>query len=106
MAYAPHTNDDVRRELKAGIVPTPHPIIFGRFREREFGVMFEYAERRWPDDAYHPELPHIVYVGGSEGAARLAKVLKTVAYVLVDEDMIEKWVLKSHVVYDTSWVRA
>jgi hypothetical protein len=94
MSYAPHTNDDVLSQLAAGIIPTPCPQIYGQFTESEFGHVFEYAERRWPDDTIAPELPHVVYV--HEGQARLAKVLKTVAFVLVDENTIERWTIKKH----------
>ena len=111
MTFAPHTNDDVRNQLRAGLIPTPLPIIFGCFRHAETDVYFEYAERRHPDDAFAPEMPHIVYVGGTTGrGTRLAKVLKTVAYVVVDETeegpVIVKWPIKQHRIYDTQWVRA
>jgi len=103
MAYAPHTNTDVHHQLQMGIIPTPHPLILGCFTETEHGKLFEYAERRWPDDDFHPELPHVIYVVGGE--TRLANVLKTVAYVLTDEDELRKWNIKQHRNYDTSWVR-
>ena len=98
MAYAPHTNDEVKHQALAGMIPTPSPMILGQFREADFGHTFEYAERRWHCDAIEPALPHIVYVGNGE--ARLAKVLKTVAFVLVDEGKIERWHIKGHRAYD------
>lgn len=97
MAYAPHTNNDVLAQARAGLIPTPSPAILGQFTETEFGHAFEYAERRWPCDDIEPALPHIVYVGNGE--ARLAKVLKTVAFVLVDEGQIERWHIKKHRAY-------
>lgn len=102
MACAPHTNTDVQSQLSKG-VPNPLPIIFGQFKECEHGNLFEYAERRWFDDSVNPELPHIIYVGNGE--TRLAIVKKTVAFVLVDENKIERWEIKSHRIYDTTWVR-
>jgi uncharacterized protein len=44
-----------------------------------------------------PEYPHIVWVGsiGDQGF-RFAKVKKTVAYILTDEDMVERWYLKKN----------
>ena len=108
MSYAPHTNTDVHYQILNKVIPTAVPMIFGQFVEEEFGHSFEYAERRHADDSFAPEMPHIVYVG-PDGQVRLAKVLKTVAYVVVDEDengkpVIDKWYIKQHKIYDTSWV--
>jgi len=110
MSFAPHTNDTVLIELRAGLVPTPDPLILGCFENAETGAFFEYAERRWSSD-FAPDFPHIIYVhslGGSN--RRLAKVLTTVAYIVVDEDadgepVVEKWRIKKHRHYDTAWVR-
>lgn len=108
MAFAPHTNDKVLAQLRAGMVPTALPLVMGQFRHN--GYTFEYAERRHPDDNFAPEMPHMIYVGNN-GETRLAKVMKTVAWIVVDEDdkgqpVYVKWNLNSHRVYDTSWVRA
>lgn len=108
MAFAPHINNDVRHQLRMGLTPTPAPMILGSFSKGNAGV-YEYAERRWHSDTFAPDFPHIVYVGNGE--TRLAKVLKTVAYVVVDEaadgsPVIEKWPLRSHRPYNTAWVRA
>jgi hypothetical protein len=109
VAFAPHTNDDVRAQLRAGIIPTPQPILLGSFFHSETNTLFEFAERRHPDDAFAPEMPHVIYVGPF-GTPRLAKVFKTVAYVVVNEDengpVIEKWPIKQFRPYDTEWVRA
>jgi len=90
MACAPYFND-IRKEGQGRVL--------GTFREKEFGHYFEYAERTdalFPD-GFHPEMPHVVFVG--HGEVRLAKVLKTVLTMLVDEDEFEKWTIKSHIVY-------
>lgn len=110
MAYAPHTNEHVRDQLRAGIVPTPLPLILGGIWNHDAAGVFEYAERRWPDDTFAPDMPHVLYVGPHQ-EARLAKVLKTVAYVVVGEDacgepVVEKWALRRHDTYPTQWVRA
>lgn len=97
MAYATHHNGQVAQQVAMGMIPSPLPLVLGQFKECEFGHTFEYAERRWPCDDIEPSLPHIVYVG--HGEARLAKVLKTVAFVLVDEGKIERWQIKSHRAY-------
>ena len=97
MAYAPHCNTHVAQQIAAGILPTPLPLVLGVFTEKEYGHPFEYAERRWPDDEFHPELPHIIYVG--DGQTRLAKVLKTVAWVLCGDEDLQKWDIKGHRVY-------
>jgi len=106
MAYAPHSNQDVQHELMAGHIPTSKPLVLGSFKETEHDNLFEFAERRHPDDSFHPDMPHIIYVGPLGSETRLAKVLKTVAYVVTDEDVIEKWVIKGHKVYNTEWVKA
>ena len=107
MSYAPHTNTTVHYDLLAGIVPSHQPMVFGVFHDDEWDYAHEYAERRdYPDD-FVPEFPHQVYVG-PDGQHRLAKVMKTVAYVVVDENengpVIEKWHIKKHKIYDTQWV--
>lgn len=110
MAYAPHTNVQVQQQLRAGMSPTKLPLILGQFRYAGSANFFEYAERRHPDDTFAPDMPHMIYVGPAQ-EARLAKVLKTVAYVVTDEaadgsPVIEKWQLASHHRYLTEWVRA
>ena len=111
MAYAPHNNDHVLYQLQCGQMPSELPLILGQFREAEYVATFEFAERRWTDDEFAPDMPHVIYVGEGSVEPRLAKVLKTVAFVVVDEDadgqpVIEKWSIKNQRDYDTSWVRA
>lgn len=111
MAYAPHNNENVRYQMRCGLVPTDLPIILGQFREADHGKVFEFAERRWPDDTFAADMPHVIYVGGASPEPRLAKVLKTVAFVVVDEDadgqpVIERWDIRGCRAYDTAWVRA
>lgn len=106
MAFAPHTNEKAIFDVNT-------PIILGGFDEKENGNFFEYAIR--PDEGidFAPDCPHIVYVTnkieGVEHGFRYAKVLKTVAWVVVDEDdngepVYEKWNIKGHRFYDTEWV--
>jgi hypothetical protein len=104
MGFALHTNNDVQNQLRLGNVPSELPIVMGIFTEKEYGHLFEYAERRWPDDSFYPELCHIIYVAHNQ--ARLAKVLKTVAFVLTGDGELQKWDIKQHRVYETQWVRA
>jgi len=98
MSYAPHTND--RRN------PEVDPIIQGAFREVDHGGLFEFAIRM-PQHfgTWAGGFNQIVYVG--TGGYRLARVLKTVAYIVVDEDVdgqpvTEKWFIKDHRAYDIS----
>lgn len=87
MAFAPYIN--ANRTADQGKV-------LGCFREKDHGLTFEYAERTdalFPDD-FRPEFPHVVFVG--HGEVRLAKVLKTVLTMLVDEDWVDKWHIRSH----------
>ena len=86
MAFAPYSN--AYRTAEQGKV-------IGCFNEKTYGLYYEYAERTdalFPD-GYHRELPHVVFVG--HGEVRLANVRKTVAAVLVDEDQVDKWEIKS-----------
>ena len=112
MAYAPHANDQVRAQLVAGQSPTELPLILGFFREHDAGCPFEYAERRHPDDGFAPDFPHVVYIGPpSKVQPYLARVLKTVAYIVVDQaadgsPVVAKWNIWAHRNYDTQWVRA
>jgi hypothetical protein len=101
MAFAPHTNTDIRNGAKL-------PLVLGCFNEAEFGRLFEYAIR--PDDGidFAPDCPHIVYVGDG---FRYARVLKTVAWVAVGEadegePVLQKWKLRQHREYPTHWVHA
>jgi hypothetical protein len=110
MAYAPHNNDNVHHQLRCGQVPSDLPIILGQFREADHGMVFEFAERRWPDDTFASDMPHVIYVG-KDAEPRLAKVLRTVAFVVIDEDadgqpVIERWEIKGCRAYDTAWIRA
>ena len=108
MGYANHTNDDVRHALRCNS-PNPPPLLLGCFAEADRGNYFEYAVR--PEKTFAPadfaeDCPHIIYMNESY---RFAKVLKTVAWVCVDEDesgqpVYEKWQLKKHHNYDTVWV--
>jgi hypothetical protein len=109
VAYAPHTNQDTLNELRAGLIPTPSPLILGAFRNWETSALFEYSERRHPDDTFAPTACHVIYL--LNGETRLAVVRKTVAHVVVDETsdgspVWEKWHIKSHRHYPTDWVRA
>ena len=101
MGYAKHDNTDVQCQIRDGVRTLP--MILGQFREAEIGQMFEYTERWHPADDFHPELQHMICV--ADGQYRLANVLKTVAYILTGEGEIQKWKIKQHRSYDTSWVR-
>jgi len=92
MAYAPHTNSP---DMTA-------PRILGRFTGCEYGTTFEYAQRPADDTTFAPEYPHLVYVGqNTKRDFRYARVLGTVAHVVIDEGadgepVIEKWQIKQH----------
>lgn len=83
MSYAPYSND--RRTADQGKV-------LGVFKEVDFGHTFEYAERfGFPED-FHPEMPHVIFVGDE---TRLANVKKTVL-TMVNDGGVEKWMIKAH----------
>ena len=106
MAFCWHTNDTVRTQ--EGNRDGEYPMILGAFDENGRGNTFEYCERRKHLDIF-PEFPHQIAVGYRE--MRYAKVLKTVVYVVVDENadgspVVQKWPIKKHWEYDTDWVLA
>jgi G:T-mismatch repair DNA endonuclease (very short patch repair protein) len=80
----------------------------GCFWEKENGHLFEFELE---NDGYWEEYGHKVWVAekkniidGVECGWRYAKVLKTVAYIVVDEDeygapVVEKWDIKGHKIY-------
>ena len=82
--------------------------ILGCFNEREFGKHFEFSKNPAYGVFEHPfgpdEFPHLVWISDYEKAGgwpyRYARVLKTVAYVVVDEEadgspVVEKWEVKN-----------
>lgn len=90
MSFAPYTNDYRGRK----------PPIQGCFQHAATEKYFEY---RWRQDEEHGELakdfPHLIFVGPFGSETRVAKVGKTVVYVVVDENddgtpVIEKWYIK------------
>lgn len=75
----------------------------GFFTERDTGNYFEYSAN--DDDHFvdAEEFPHKVWVGGlvNDAGYRYARVLKTRAYICVDEDeygqpVVEKWYFKEN----------
>ena len=66
------------------------------------GALFEYSDRGDEVDPWCPEFPHRVAVG--HGETRVARVLKTVAHVVIDEDeegkpVVERWKISQHRLY-------
>ena len=96
MAYAPYHNGQLNG----------NPRIVGAFNEKTNGNRFEFSERPAEEKAiFAPAYDHQVFVGpfGQE-ETRAARILKTVAYVVVDEasdgtPIVEKWDLKNHIIY-------
>jgi len=83
--------------------------IIGCFREKTYGNFFEFSDNEdmgeWAGYAY----PHKVWVTtptpGGDCGYRYARVLKTIAYVVTDEDgfgepVEEKWDIKNMAVYE------
>ena len=77
--------------------------ILGSFTEKEYGKHFEFSTN---NEAEYPEYPHKVWVTTPwelDCGWRPAKVLKTRAYVLTDEDFPpEKWYHKKYTEYRPS----
>jgi len=74
----------------------PYTQLRGHFQEHDHKQWFDYALAE--ENPFN--MPHMVFVGGFDGSqTRYANVLKTVAYVVTDEDengkpVIEKWHIK------------
>ncbi len=104
MAYAPHNNQDFAYGKNV-------PLLVGQFVEADRGHLFEYAERpAGLAEGFAPDAQHMVYVGAGN-TFRFARVLKTVAHVIVDvandgQPVWERWALKRHEAYQTDWARA
>lgn len=75
-------------------------LVRGQFRN-EFDNLYEYAAPAEGEFVPWAEYGMKVFVGPMGEEHRFAKVLKTVAYVVVDEaadgsPVVEKWAIKSH----------
>lgn len=77
----------------------------GSFIEKDYCHLFEYSVNDHAFDwAPQEEFPHLVWVDPSEPSPRYARVLKTVAYVVVGETpdgkpVVQKWSIKKNVSY-------
>ena len=73
--------------------------ILGSFTEKEYSKHFEFSTN---NEAEYPEYPHKVWVTTPwemDSGWRFAKVLKTRAYVLTGDDVVEKWYHKKYTEY-------
>ncbi len=73
-------------------------VVLGEFQEKEFGKYFEFRLAEPDSWGAIASFPYCIAVG-CLGETRYAKVLKTVAYVVVDQDsngdpIVEKWSIK------------
>jgi hypothetical protein len=77
--------------------------ILGSFVEKDYENLFEFSVNDEPDHFVSSKnYPHKVWV--AENSWRYARVLKTVAYVITDEDadgypVVERWFIKNHNTY-------
>ncbi len=76
--------------------------VIGRFIEKTFGNFFEFSEPT-SDNPVWNDYPTRVWVGSGE--YRWAKVLKTVAYIVTDEDaegkpVVERWHIRGMKEYE------
>jgi hypothetical protein len=83
-------------------IPAQSGRVLGAFVEKDYGVSFEYATRKYMD--IWSDYPHRIAVGPNGDETRVGKVLKTVAYIVIDEDadgnpVVEKWTIKNHRIY-------
>lgn len=90
MAYAP---------VSTYMTPAGDGSILGQFVEKEHGRTFEFSTASATPFEGFGEL---VWLGNEQ--SRYARILKTVAYVVVDEGtdgepVVEKWNIKRHTLY-------
>lgn len=74
----------------------------GAFNEVDYGKPFEYRKNN--TGFQEEEFPFLVAVGPDGEDFRYAKILKTRAYIAVDEDeygnpVVEKWHIKNHRIF-------
>ena len=75
--------------------------IIGCFREKDLDNLFEFSVNNDYDVEFGEQFPHKVWVGDTMASPyRYAHVMKTVAYIAVDENddgtpVIEKWSIKN-----------
>lgn len=84
-------------------------IVTGCFNHKETGRHFDFSNALDVFTVTEKSgkvhlFPHRVYVGPEGKETRMARVLKTVAYVIVDETddgqmVVEKWPIKKHTLY-------
>ena len=92
MSFAPYYNTTAMTQ----------PALLGVILHADTRVQFEYSKRPDGDrDGWAAEYPDRIFVRDGDRAAR---VLKTVAYVVIDEDadgepIVEKWPLASNRAY-------
>ena len=92
MSFAPYNNEP-------GMI---QPRLLGAFEIAKFGATYEYSARPEGDrQGMWPGYPHRIFTCDGD---RAALVLKTVAYVITDENedgspVFEKWELKRHKAY-------
>lgn len=82
--------------------------VIGQFREKTTNNIFEFSENNDTETRFYENFSHKIWVGAcvNDQGFRYANVLKTVAYVAVDEDecgrpVLEKWNIKNHRLYQT-----
>jgi hypothetical protein len=91
MAYAPESTL---------FAPAGDGSILGQFTEKDHGRTFEFSTAKSTPFAGYDVL---VWIG--DGTYRFGRVLKTVAYIVIDEGLdgepvCEKWEIKSHTLYE------
>ena len=81
-------------------IHTQNPI--GQFVEKEAGNYFEFSNNDEEEGTEYFDWPHKVWVGGRgiDFGFRYARVLKTVVYIVLDEDddgepVVDKWYIKN-----------
>lgn len=95
MAFAPYHNGN--RGARAALA--------GAFNVAYHNTRFEFTVRDDADRAtFAADFPHRIFVGPTGDETRVARVLKTVAYVVTDEaadgsPVVEKWSIKAHAEY-------
>ncbi len=97
MAHFSHTRAEVKTEIAMNGT-SQRALPTGQFQESDNDHWFEFGTRPATDTTWASEFPHVIAVSDG-GMTRYARILKTVAYVVVDEDadgtpVTEKWSIK------------
>lgn len=90
------------RSLEMSFAPNSidQSVVIGSFQEKTYSRHFEYIKAGFPLSEGDMVFDMLIFVGPNGNETRHAKILKTVAYVIVEENedgyIIKKWQIRNH----------